>query len=291
MASWFQAPDGTLRNGWKALLFVLGALVCGSFAETLRLSLPGELEPWLPIRWLAVGSALLVTWVCLNLEGRPLASVGLQPGRRWVLQFLAGALAGCGLIGLIAWGAYLGGGFHLLRHPGAGTVPLLSGAWLYLAVACKEELLFRGYLFQRLERGLGAWPAMSLLALVFAWAHWGNPGMSGPARTWASLNIAIAAILLGLGYLRTRSLALPIGLHLGWNWAQGALLGFPVSGIPSSGWWAPVLHHRATWIAGGSFGLEASLPCTLVGAAACLALAWGWGWPLRTLDPTGRACR
>jgi len=36
--------------------------------------------------------------------------------------------------------------------------------------------------------------------------------------------------LLGLAYLRTRSLTLPIGLPFGWNWTQGAVFGFGVSG-------------------------------------------------------------
>ncbi len=101
--------------------------------------------------------------------------------------------------------------------------------------------------------------------------------MAGATRGWASLDIAIAAVLLGLCYLRTRSLAMPIGLHLGWNWTQGSLLGFGVSGLPSHGWWMPVVHCRPHWLTGGSFGLEASLPCAIVGAAACLVLA---RWPI-----------
>ena len=283
MESWFRGPGGTLRNGWKALLFALGALACGGAAESFRLGLPGAVEPWLPTRWFTAGAALMLTWGFLNLEKKPLASVGLALGGRWARELLAGALGGTALMALIALGAYLGGGFHLVRTPGAGPAPLLLGAWVYLAVAFKEELLFRGYLFQRLELGVGPWPATVLLAALFAWAHWGNPGMTGPTRIWASLNIALAAILLGLSYLRTRSLALPIGLHLGWNWTQGVLLGFPVSGTHAAGWWTPVQHGRPLWLTGGSFGLEASLPCTLVAVAACLALAWCL--PVRPIQP------
>jgi hypothetical protein len=86
----------------------------------------------------------------------------------------------------------------------------------------------------------------------------------------------LAAILLGLCYLRTRSLALPIGLHLGWNWAQGSLLGFGVSGTTEvQGLWRPVFHGRPEWLTGGAFGLEASLPCALVcGLAIFLLGRW-----------------
>jgi hypothetical protein len=106
--------------------------------------------------------------------------------------------------------------------------------------------------------------------------HWGNPGMHGATKIWATVNIALAAVLLGLCYLRTRSLALPIGVHLGWNWAQGSLLGFGVSGTTDiKGLWTPVFHSKPEWLTGGAFGLEASLVCTLVCGVAILGL-WRW---------------
>jgi len=276
MDSVFYGSDGTLRNGWKAVLFVVGAGICNGAAATFRMALPWpELAaPWLPAPWFSFAAFLCLTWAFLQYEGRSLGSVGLRLDRRWGREFLLGALAGCGLILLMACPGLLAGSFHLARNPRAGLGRLLAGLWLYLAVAFSEELLFRGYLFQRLERGLGRWPTQVLIAILFAGVHWRNPGMVGATRVWASLNIALAAILLGLCYLRTRSLAMPIGLHLGWNWAQGMVLGFGVSGMASSGWWTPVFHGRAVWLTGGRFGLEASLPCAIVAAAACLALAW-----------------
>lgn len=141
-------------------------------------------------------------------------------------------------------------------------------------MAFHEETLYRGYLFQRLVAGLGEWPAQLLMALLFALAHWGNPGMSGATMAWATLNIALAAVLLGLCYLRTKSLALPIGVHLGWNFTQGNLLGFGVSGTTDApGLLQPVLHGKPDWLTGGAFGLEAGLPCALVCLAVVVALA------------------
>jgi membrane protease YdiL (CAAX protease family) len=273
MDSLLFASDGSLRNGWKVLLFALGAGFCNSAAFTLPWL--GPAASWLPAPWFSFMAFLGLTWFTLQLEGRPLASVGLRLDRRWGWQFLLGALAGAGLMALMALPGFLGGSFRLARNPQAGVAGLLAGAWLYLAVAFSEELLFRGYLFQRLYQGMGRWPAQVLVAFLFAGVHWGNPGMTGATRVWASLDIAIAAILLGLCYLRTGSLALPIGLHLGWNWTQGMLLGFGVSGIRNNGWWTPVFHGQSAWLTGGSFGLEASLPCAVVAAAASIALAVG----------------
>jgi membrane protease YdiL (CAAX protease family) len=276
MDNLFFGSEG-LRNGWKALGFALGAGICNGAAYSFRQALPwpGTTARWLPAPWFSFAAFLCLSWVFLELEGRSLAHLGLRLDRRWARQFLLGALAGIALIGLMALPGYLGGSFHLVRNPKAGAASLLASAWLYLAVAFSEELLFRGYLFQRLRQGMGAWPTQVLMALAFAGVHWSNPGLNAATRPWASLDIAIAAILLGLCYLRTGSLAMPIGLHLGWNWAQGALLGFPVSGLHSLGWWRPVAHGHTIWLTGGGFGLEASLPCALAAAAACLILTLG----------------
>ena len=153
---------------------------------------------------------------------------------------------------------------------------LVSGFGIFTLVACWEENLFRGFVFQRLVEGLGVWPAQALLALLFGVAHWSNPGMHGATKAWATLDIALAAVFLGLAYLRTRSLALPVGIHLGWNWMQGHVLGFGVSGTTTAhGWVRPVFHGRPEWVSGGAFGLEASAACTLVCGVAILGL-WGW---------------
>jgi hypothetical protein len=260
MTNLLYGPGGTLRDGWRVMLFALGAGACSTVAGAMRLALPEALEPWLPAPWFPFLGLACLTWLFLQLEGRPLASVGLALDRRWGLEFLGGVLAGAGLMALMALSAFLGGGCRWEHSPHASMGQLAAGAWLYLGVAGGEELLFRGYPFQRLVRSLGRWPALALGALLFTALHWGNPGMTGATRAWACLNIALAGLLLGLCWLWTRSLALPVGLHLGWNWTQGTLLGFGVSGLPSQGWWSPVLRGGPAWITGGAFGLEAGLP-------------------------------
>lgn len=268
---------GTLRNGWKLLLFLPGLWLAGYavFHVAGLLGWTGT-SAWLPGPALSFLACLLITWAFLELEERPLASIGLALERRRGAQFLGGALAGAALMATTGLAIYLMNGFHWIRTPGVGPGQLFQGAWLYLSVALGEELLFRGYCFQRLEEGIGIVATLAVTALCFALAHWGNPGMTGATRFWATLNIGLAAILLGLAYLRTRSLALPVGIHLGWNWTQGSLLGFGVSGTQEHGWWTPVFHTQPGWLTGGSFGLEASLPCALLCAAACVALAL---WP------------
>ena len=91
----------------------------------------------------------------------------------------------------------------------------------------------------------------------------------------ATISLAVGAVLFGLAYLRTRSLALPIGLHLGWNWSQGHLLGLGVSGHDQAGWWRPVFTGQPEWLTGGAFGPEASIFSPLV-SLLMIVLLWRW---------------
>ncbi|MDP1830836.1 MAG: CPBP family intramembrane metalloprotease [Geothrix sp.] len=282
MPRWFIDERGTLRGGWKALGFLLPLASLG-FLASLGLQAAGLRTG----AWAGAGVGALASYLCVRLEGRTFGSLGFLPGRRWLLEFLAGTLGGILLILLMALMVKGLGGFHWERTPGVGIPQLLTAAAILLGVAFHEEIIARGYPFQRVVEGAGPWVGQLVFATLFALAHWGNPGMAGATRIWATLNIGLAAILLGFCYLRTRSLALPIGVHLGWNWAQGSLLGFGVSGTTDiKGAWTPVFHGRPEWLTGGAFGLEASLPCAIICGGAIVAL---WWWKGTAPEPSAGA--
>jgi len=267
----FFSRDESLRQGWRIALFIL-ALAAALFLLGGLESLLGR-PAWMQNTWPGVGVLLGLSAGALRLEHRPLANLGLRLNGRFGMEFLLGCLMGAALLGAAALALHLAGGVTFQRTPGVGLSRLLWSAWFLLGVSLFEELLFRGYLFQRLAEGMGLWPALLLGGAFFAVAHWGNPGMSGGVKVWATLNIALAAVLLGLCWARTRSLALPFGVHLTWNWTQGSLLGFGVSGTHAKGLLTPVLADKPTWLTGGPFGLEASLPGCAVLVIAVVALA------------------
>lgn len=248
-----------LRNGWWALAYL--PFACFAFIA----------DHWVGAAVLAIAGLAL-----LKLQARPLRELGLGPDGRWLRDFAFGILCGGGILALAALVSRGFGGFHWERNGEVSLGLMLKGAWLYFAVALYEELLFHGYLLRRAVDGLGLWPGLLLMGLLFAYSHWENPGITSEATlVWATLNICLAGLLLGLGYVRFRSLAWPIGAHLGWNWTQGDLLGFAVSGTTDTpGWWKAVLHPgHSAWLTGGVFGLEASLPCALICGAGVVALA------------------
>lgn len=228
--------------------------------------------PWLPAEWVEAALVLGLSLIFLAGWPTPLHELGLRLDQRWARQFGLGALGGVGLIGTMALVLVLTGDCTFGLDPTATVSRFLTGTWLYLAVAANEELLFRGYGFQQLATGATSWVAQVVFAALFAAVHLANPGITGETRVWAMADIGIAGLLLGQAYLRTRSLALPMGLHFGWNWAQGTLLGIPVSGTAPEGLLTATLRPGPVWRTGGAFGLEATLACALVAGAAYLVL-------------------
>ena len=276
MRTYFFTEQGELRSGWKALGFLLlMGITAWGFSKLARF-IPqlGTLARRGGI-WTVAVLAGGVSSICLILERRHPLDFGLRFDRRWVVEFLLGTAGGILLLVAVALAIRATGAFHWERNPAIDFRQLALWGGFYLGVAFNEEIMVRGYAFQRLAKGgLGVWGTQAVFALIFAAGHWSNPNNVGSYRVWATLNIALAALLLGLAVLRTGSLALPIGIHLGWNWTQGTLLGFNVSGTESPGWWRPVLDPaRPAWLHGGNFGLEATLACALLCLVSIILLA------------------
>ena len=264
-----------LRNGWWIVAFI--ALMLGSrfvytpVSRALQdLGTPQDLLE--PLRFAFL---LLVTWICVRLRRQRLSSIGFVLDGRWARELGVGTLLGVAsalLAAAMIWGV---GGAQFELDPARSPGMLAYGVYVFLFVALFEETLFRGFVFQRFADGAGIWAAQLTLGLVFATSHWGNPDMSGATLALATVELFLGAVLLGLAYWRTRSLALPIGLHLGWNWTQGYALGFDVSGFDHNGWLRPLLQDLPEWVTGGRFGLEASVFAVVVDVLLILLL-WRW---------------
>jgi membrane protease YdiL (CAAX protease family) len=249
---------------------VLGfALVLALFEAPLVFglhALPASVRAMVPKIAVLVCGMLLATAVCLKTESASFASVGLKLDARFARQLAAGGAIGIGLLLAAAVMVWLCGGFGFVGA--SRETHLIKGAAIELGIGVLEELAYRGYAFQRAIRGLGFRNAQIVFAILFVASHPLDAGMSVPAMAFAMLNIFTFAIAMGLLYRRTGSLALPIGVHAGWNWALQSL-GFGVSGIASQGWLTPVYANLPDWVTGGRFGLEASgLTFALLLAAA-----------------------
>ncbi len=275
MNTLLRNDHGQLRNGWWILLFAAVFLASQAAYRPVSQAMQniGISKAWLSP--LPVVFVLLVTWICLRLRRQPLSNVGLALNATWLRQLLGGMAFGAAQMFIVAALMVMAGGVRFQLDPARSLAALAYGIWFFGAVAALEELLFRGFVFQRLVDGLGAGAALVVMAVLFALAHAGNPGLEGSGRVLATLDNGLGALLLGLAYLRTGSLALPMGIHFGWNWIQGSVLGFDVSGLAQAGWLQPQWVSPASWLHGGAFGPEASVFALLVDACAVASL-WRW---------------
>ena len=131
----------------------------------------------------------------------------------------------------------------------------------YIMVAVMEESMMRGFVLgHMLDVGMNKFLALVVSAFLFACLHLGNPGMTH----FSLFNLTLAGILLGVAYIYTRNLWFPISLHLFWNFIQGPILGYDVSGTGGKDTLLKLNISDNTLMNGGDFGFEASLPCTIL---------------------------
>jgi len=150
---------------------------------------------------------------------------------------------------------------------GISTQTLLLNFGLFITVAIMEELMVRGYILNNLLSVMNKYLALAISAVIFAAMHGLNSGI-----TWlAMLNLFLAGVLLGCTYIFTKNLWFAMSLHLFWNFIQGPLLGYKVSGqVTESFLSAKPLGNPL--LSGGDFGFEGSVVCTILCAALALVI-------------------
>jgi membrane protease YdiL (CAAX protease family) len=196
---------------------------------------------------------------------------------RWTLYdlgigFLISALA---MVSILALGSMLG----VLQVDGlqAPDASFWTEILKRAASAFQEEFIFRSLmlsgmvlLFRR------PWLALAVNSVLFGLAHAANPSASGVSVVGNSLD----GFLYGIAFLWSGRIWLPFALHFSWNYAQGPVLGFPVSGFDMGG----LVRQKAvgsTLVTGGSYGPEGGLLGRLAWLIA-LALVVGWlAWSRR----------
>ena len=170
------------------------------------------------------------------------------------LGILIGAMLQTLTIGVI----YIYGGYRVESiNPLYYLLPPLT---MGITSAVIEEIMMRGIIFRILEEKLGSYLALVLSALLFGFLHLTNPNSS----LIVALGLAIqAGLLLGVAYMYSRSLWLPIAIHFAWNFTQSAVFGARVSGITLSKTLITSTISGHLLITGGAFGPEGSVQATL----------------------------
>jgi membrane protease YdiL (CAAX protease family) len=289
----FFDQANNLRSGWRFLIFALAFTLAGLFVGTLTLvvlegafdiSVRGSAR-FLVINGLAsLAVALVVGWLCARfLERLPFRSLGasLTPG--WFVQLILGLAAGGVTFAVAAAIAMIAGGLSFIQNNDAPLLAvgstLLISFLIFAAAAAFEEALFRGYMLQTFVRADMTLFAVLLTSTLFATVHNANPNAT--LLSWT--NTFLAGIWFAVAYLKTRTLWMPFGLHLAWNWVQGSVFGIEVSGLKDI-IQAPVLReidNGPAWLTGGEYGVEGGLACTFGLILSTLAIYF---LPVATAD-------
>lgn len=208
--------------------------------------------------WYQVLIILATSLICQVTRGKPLHELVGKIDVNWFRELFIGLMIGTLLMLLPALMLTLFGVIQWQLNE-VYFSDFISGISVMISLVLAEELLFRGFIFQSFIDAFGNWPAQIIIAGLFLLTHLNNPFMTGTIKGIASINIFIASMLLGIAYIKTKSLSMPIGIHFMANITQGTILGFGVSGEKGVSLFKPITSNVPDWISGGAFGLEASI--------------------------------
>jgi len=274
-----SSNETRLRAGWRLVVFIITLAVLSIISAPAAV-LQGKLSEDVWVLFNQFISLVMITTAVFFtrhfVDRQPLVSLGLKRNKQAVTDVLMGILITFFMFALIftielslGWLKIEGFSWQV-ESASTFVTSLLLWLAIFLIVGWQEELLSRGYILQNLTSGLNLFWGVLISSSIFAVMHRGNPG-----ATWSStIGILLAGLFLALPYILTRQLWISIGLHIGWNFFEGVVFGFPVSGNSTF----HVIRQTVSgsdFMTGGSFGPEAGLvffPALTLSAL----LVWGY---------------
>ncbi len=249
--------------GWgRALIIIIPFLISIGLAQALAFLVTGvnfeghkTLTPFQQTvsELFGLAAAFFVVWIFREkVDRKSFLSIGFQM-KNFIKDVSLGLILGIAIM-VLGFGVLLVFGEIHVEAVQFDLDRLLLGLLLFVCVALEEELLVRGYILNNFMDSWSKYLALAVSSLLFAMLHLANPNL-----TFLSFfNILLAGLLLGLSYIFTRNIWFPVALHFSWNFFQGTILGFQVSGNET---WSLVKQTRLTdtLLNGGSFGFEGSL--------------------------------
>lgn len=276
----FKNEANQVRSGWLILaafiimfigqtVFMLPGLTLISIIEisTGEISIETDMSsissPWLVLFTQGAGTlggiaGTLVAWRVINKQNPN--TLGLQGSGK---DLLFGLFLGAISITIIFFILLATGNVTLLNSFLRPEFSMFTFTYLilFILVGFFEEMFFRGYIMRTMaSRRNKKWMIYVVSAVVFSIAHGGNPNVS----ILGLINIALVGVLFAYMFDVTKSLLLPIGYHITWNYFQGNVFGFPVSGTVPYGLYRVDVADGNDLITGGTFGLEGGLMATLL---------------------------
>jgi membrane protease YdiL (CAAX protease family) len=199
----------------RVLLFSLCCVIILILCSTSTKNISSKFTDHLSILSATILTFILIL-IFLKWEKLKLDDVGIMPGKHSIFRFLCGYTIGFGIAASQALIVLFYGHFQLKLVSGISIIDILSPLLLYFFIACREELVFRSYSLRSMNISLGPILALTVIGIIFIIEH-----VAG-GMTWkmAILGSGAGSILFGVSALKTKGLALPLGLHSAWNFGQ-----------------------------------------------------------------------
>jgi len=270
-----NSNENRLRAGWRILIFIVLYILSSRILSQVTLNIFDHSDKttwnwWVARGFVVILASSIVVWIVRKyIDKKTFISLGLRLNSLAIKDFFVGLVISGLMIGII-FIVFLILGFLEIREISWNSNGISAVfeilLWFFgigLAVGWSEELAFRGYLLQNMKDGMGLFWAVLLSCILYGLLHMSNPN----STLLSGFLIAVFGFLRIFGWLRTGQLWLSMGMHAGWDFFQGPILGFTVSGMNTES----LINHTASgpnWITGGSFGPEAGilvLPVIILG--------------------------
>ena len=278
----WNSEEVRLRSAYRITLQLIAALVImGGIFTLLALLIPGvkfeAASPW----WVFVAfacvrfaSAFGSVWPAGRfLDRRNFREFGFHLNKEWWIDFGFGFGLGAVMMSIIflvqlsAGWITITDTFYFFETQSNFIFPLMIVMLVFISVGFHEEITTRGYLIKNLAEGLNLKKinpnTAIMIALVSTSALFGFYHMNNPNATLIStINIGLGGVFFGMAFIITGELSIPIGIHISWNFFQGNIFGWLVSGLSIPRDYVTLIKIEQAgpeiWT-GGAFGPEGGL--------------------------------
>lgn len=265
-----------IKQAWlRVLLFMVAFLVVYVFSQGFTMlfisqifdvNLMGQIgiteDPKLLLAMsvmelIVLGFILLLIFIFRRfIDGKSFVSMGYSIKGKFI-DIVMGTLVGFLLISIGFFGLRMAGLLQVDSITFNSNIVIQSFIFFLFAAAI-EEVVFRGYILNNLLSSMkNKYLALLISSILFALLHSLNPNLS----LLSMVNLLIAGVALGITYIYTKNLWFPIFLHVSWNYFQGPIYGFEVSGMEAASVVKQTVSGNSI-ITGGNFGFEGSIILT-----------------------------
>ncbi|MBG97854.1 hypothetical protein CL659_01875 [bacterium] len=264
-----KCESGILRTNLRIILYLIG-LIFGSFVVVSSLDIVQQSIPEFPSVGpiLAMLVLIFISEFFFNFFDKK-GTLGLSISKKRLLEGVEGLNYGAVIFIACLLPSLLTGSIDPFTNmPGRLNPSLLGEMFGILIIAALfEEVLFRGYIFRTLTYTCPAWIPLTLSSFIFSYVHWNQAVLTGEGDTlqWLfRINVFLAGWIMAKLIIRTGNLWYAWWWHFSWNFIQGPILGISVSGTDIGKEFGAIYKEGNDLITGGSIGIEASLPATII---------------------------